>query len=615
MIARRAFLGKIAATATAAILAACGDGKKLATSSPTKDSVAASAMSASLAPTATVPVTPANSIALGTYVDSVPEYPRVLDRFIAQTGKKPALLMWYRNWANGPNPAFTAADLDVAYNHGAMPMITWQPLDGAVSSERRDQQPAYRCANIAAGHFDAFIIAWAKAAAAYQKVFYLRFAHEMNGNWYPWGTTSDNANGNTPAEYVAMWRHVVDIFRQQGATNVYWVWSPNASYADSTFTPFAQVYPGDGYVDWVGIDGYNFGTTQKKTTWTDLTSLMGETYDALVEFTNKPMMFAEIASAEQGGDKAAWITQGLMTDIPARFPRVYAVVWFNANREANWRVDSSPTSLAAYANVAKSALYSGLLSESLAPVVARSAGSPRPFATPAFQQLWNKTDASPSRRIYVWGPGAFTDGLTESYDSDVRTVQYFDKGRMELTNGTMTTGLLTVELITGNQQTGDATSVQRGPARIPAVGDPDNVFPTYADLAKVQMAEPNHTVAGMRITKLYRPDGSIGTFDVKGDPLTVTQGYDDATKHNLPKVFHDFRSASEFGGLAAIGLAVTEPVWVEVSVAGREVPVLVQGFQRRVLTYTPDNPVGFRVEYGNIGRAYYQWRYGTSAAI
>ena len=91
--------------------------------------------------------------------------------------------------------------------------------------------------------------------------------------------------------------------------------------------------------------------------------------------------------------------------------------------------------------------------------------------------------------------------------------------------------------------------------------------------------------------------------------LAKTTGYDAATKHNIPKAFLDFRNSPDLGGIQAIGLAITEPVWANVKVGGKIVPVLVQAFERRVLTYTPDNPILFRVEYGNIGRAYNAWRY------
>jgi plastocyanin len=260
-----------------------------------------------------------------------------------------------------------------------------------------------------------------------------------------------------------------------------------------------------------------------------------------------------------------------------------------------------------------------------APPPLQSGASPPPagggFADGAFQQLWAKTDANPGGHTYVWGPAPFTGGMMEAYKeapNGTRLVQYFDKARMELNapGSTVTAGLLTVELITGREQAGDATFVQRDPAHIAVAGDPDNAFPTYADLAPVQAAEPDNTAAATPVAKLYNPDRSFDVYaPAMVDPLAKTAGYDSQTKHNLPKAFADFRNATAFGGLPAIGLAVTEPVWANVKVAGKVVPVLVQGFERRVLTYTPSNPAGFAVEYGNIGQHYYRWRYqgGTAA--
>lgn len=250
-----------------------------------------------------------------------------------------------------------------------------------------------------------------------------------------------------------------------------------------------------------------------------------------------------------------------------------------------------------------------------------SAGSPAAsggFADPAFQQLWATTDANPGGHTYVWGPAPFTNGLMEDYKeapNGKRLVQYFDKGRMELTTpgGPVTAGLLTVELITGKQQIGDATFRQLDPAHVTVAGDPDNPFPTYADLGQLQSAETDNTGAGTPVVKLYNSDRTFGVYTpAMGDPLAKTAGYDGATKHNVPKAFADFRSTPAFGGIGAIGLAVTEPVWANVKVAGKTTPVLVQGFERRVLTYTPGNPDGFKVEYGNIGRAYQQWRYQSA---
>jgi len=250
-----------------------------------------------------------------------------------------------------------------------------------------------------------------------------------------------------------------------------------------------------------------------------------------------------------------------------------------------------------------------------APAVSAPNGAPQIFANPAFQQLWAQTDANPSGGSYVWGPGPFTGGMMEEYaeaTAGKRLVQYFDKARMELNapGGPVTAGLLSVELISGRQQNGNATFMQRAPAKVTVAGDPDNAFPRYADLAMLQGAEPNNTNS-KQITRQINADGTTGAAPAANDPLARTTGYDDATKHNIPKAFVDFRNAPNLGGISAIGFAITEPVWANVKVNGKVVPVLIQAFERRVLTYTPDNPTLFRVEYGNIGRAYNTWRYGV----
>ncbi len=202
------------------------------------------------------------------------------------------------------------------------------------------------------GDHDVYIRQWAKDAAAYGEPIYLRFDQEMNLSRFPWGV---GVNGNTSDQYVAAWRHVHDIFRQEGATNVRWVWSPNVSNGSST--PFAQVYPGDAYVDWVALDGYNWGTTQSWSRWTSLADVFGPSYDALVRMTNKPIMIAEVGCAEAGGDKAAWIRQGFLQEVPSKLPRVRAIVYSNGDWDADWRVESSPAALDAFREVASYPTY------------------------------------------------------------------------------------------------------------------------------------------------------------------------------------------------------------------------------------------------------------------
>jgi beta-mannanase len=297
---------------------------------------------------ATEPGPVSNPIALGAHIPGSWDSAKI-DEFSNMVGTTPAIVMWYQDWAK--DGTFKPYRMDTAVSRGAVPMVTWEPWDysagGSVS------QPRYALRTIAAGNHDAYIRQWARDARAWGKPFYLRFAHEMNGDWSPWGI---GVNGNTSAEYVAAWRHIHDIFRQENATNARWVWCPASS------RPFSRtIYPGDAYVDWTCLDGYNWGTTQSWARWREFSTVFGPSYDTLTSMTSKPVMIGETASAEQGGDKATWIRQGLLNDVPNRFPRVKAVIWFNANKETDWRVNSSPGSLAAYKEVAASPYYQGRL--------------------------------------------------------------------------------------------------------------------------------------------------------------------------------------------------------------------------------------------------------------
>jgi hypothetical protein len=302
-----------------------------------------------LVPGSAAAATSSQPIALGAYVFGAPDDVTQLDGFSSAVGATPAVVMWYQDWEGAP--AFDSVAMNAVAARGAVPMVTWQPW-GAPHTP--SGMPAWSDARIAAGAYDAYVHQWAHAAAAWGRPLYLRFAHEMNGNWYSW---SAGVNGNTAADYVAAWRHVHDVFQQEGAANVRWVWSPNV-FAPGDLSVLS-LYPGDAYVDWVALDGYNWGTAVDGKRWQSLADVFGYSYDVLTAQFAKPFMIAETASAEIGGDKAAWISQGLLTDLPARLPAVRAVIWFDENKETDWRVNSSAAALAAYRQVA--AAYRGSL--------------------------------------------------------------------------------------------------------------------------------------------------------------------------------------------------------------------------------------------------------------
>lgn len=291
-------------------------------------------------PTPVPPQPPAGtSLALGVW-SGQPWNPGSLNAVTSLLGRAPGVFLTYVGW---DRPFYRSDEQQIA-DRGASHVVTWQPN-------------GYSLASIASGGQDAFIRAWAQGAAAWGGRIYLRPMHEMNGDWYSWGR---GVNGNTPADFVAAWRRMHDIFVAEGATNVKWVWSPNVRYGSNY--PLADLYPGSAYVDWLGLDGYNWGLDRHlgQPKWQSFEEIFGATYREVTQLApGKPLMIAETASTENGGDKAQWILQTFLNDVP-KYPAVRAVIWFNeADGASNFRIDSSAAALAAFKQVLNSAAYQG----------------------------------------------------------------------------------------------------------------------------------------------------------------------------------------------------------------------------------------------------------------
>ncbi len=252
-----------------------------------------------------------------------------------------------------------------------------------------------------------------------------------------------------------------------------------------------------------------------------------------------------------------------------------------------------------------------------APAFTHGSAANIPFGLPAFGTLWSSIEPVVPN---FWGP-AYQTIFPEQYQEATggqRLVQYFDKARMEQTtaNGPVTNGLLTVELITGQRQMGDTLFATFPPSMLPVVGDPTNSWPPYAAFgagifaAKVgKSSDPVGTV--------YKTDGTFGfNPGLAAAPGAAFGSYQSDPggrfAHNIPFAFWSYLSALPIPWLSTMGLPLTEAVWVNVTVGGVATWVLVQPFERRVLSYTPTNPLAFQVEMGNIGQHYFQWRYTAS---
>ncbi|MEI6046264.1 MAG: PQQ-binding-like beta-propeller repeat protein [Chloroflexota bacterium] len=275
------------------------------------------------------------------------------------------------------------------------------------------------------------------------------------------------------------------------------------------------------------------------------------------------------------------------------------------------------------------------------------------FGDPNFQKVWQRTDKILTERTgvgrgFIWGSDSIFAG-NEPY-TDVsggqRTVQYFDKARMEVNNpkgnrndpNFVTSGLLVKELVLGRVQNGDDPNnyAQGYPSEVQIVGDPNTdganaVAPTYRsfkNLATFNQDNPVESKLGQQVTQRINRAGLVTLNITPPDPNVRLTTYEPATRHNIADVFvaygnqrglvwngstyvEDalFVTSSSPNATYIFGLPITDPYWVRAVVAGVEKDVLVQLFERRVLTYTPTNDANSRVEMGNVGQHYYRWRY------
>jgi hypothetical protein len=264
-----------------------------------------------------------------------------------------SLVLSYQGWEVADRRQdFPATQLDILRRHGSIPVLAWYPMDGTIGTVN---QTKFTLARIIDGTWDTYIRQYATEVKAWGHPFFLRFASEMNGNWTPW---SERVNGNQKGQYVRAWRHVHDIFTQVGATNATWTWCPNVE--DTTTTPLAVDYPGVGYVDWACMDGYNFSVDLKGGSWLSFAQIFQATYQHLLTMipSTMPVMIGEMGSVEQGGSKSVWITDALSVQIPTKYPRIKAVIWFNdTNPGIDVRFDTTPQSLAALRTTLASGAY------------------------------------------------------------------------------------------------------------------------------------------------------------------------------------------------------------------------------------------------------------------
>lgn len=291
-----------------------------------------------------------DTLLLGVYDGGFPNTFAGLDQLENALRYKFPLISCYVAWGDKPNEQFPTRMVETVNRMGSVPIITWEPWVVDFDQKIRTNLPplAQReygtLSAIARGEYDFYIVPWAKAAAAYRKPMFLRFAHEMNDPYrYPWGPQ----NGNRPEEFVAAWKHVYTIFQKMGATNVLWVWSPHVS-----MPWFEYYYPGPEYVDWIGVGVLNYGNVASWSRWWSFNQILEKAYPTLLRL-NKPIMISEFGTLSAGGDLAEWYRQAFY-HIDHTYSRgIRAVILFNQANDItispefplNWSLLQNPRAM------------------------------------------------------------------------------------------------------------------------------------------------------------------------------------------------------------------------------------------------------------------------------
>jgi mannan endo-1,4-beta-mannosidase len=266
---------------------------------------------------ARLPASPASY--LGVYEAGAPPAYRPVADFARAAGRQPNLVGYFSGWAE----PFALSYAKSLHSRGVIPYVQIDPTFASV-------------AGIAAGSYDAYLRSYAESVRSFGHGVVIGFGHEMNAPWYSWGY------GHVPAAtFVAAWRHIVTLFRGQGADNVTWLWTINADQKNTG--PVASWWPGANYVSWVGIDGFYFRSSDS------FASVFGETIRQVRAVTSKPVLLAETAV---GPDAGQFAKIGNLFDGMQKY-QALGLVWFDIKQRhgvfhQDWRVEDSQVAEVAF---------------------------------------------------------------------------------------------------------------------------------------------------------------------------------------------------------------------------------------------------------------------------
>ena len=264
-------------------------------------------------PAAHATLAPRLAAYLGAFEPGAPPDYTPVASFAKAAGRPPNLIGYYSGWAQ----PFSMAFANTLRSHGVIPFVQIDPTDASVSA-------------IANGSYDEYLRSYADSVRNFSDAVVIGFGHEMNASWYTWGYKHV-----APATFIAAWRHLVTLFREQGADNVTWLWTLEA---DGPHTgPLRSWWPGASYVTWIGIDGYYYRPTDT------FASVFGQTIRQVQSFSHAPVLLSECAVGPAAGSfaKIQDLFKGMSTY------DTLGLVWFDKKQTGglyrqDWRIEDSP---------------------------------------------------------------------------------------------------------------------------------------------------------------------------------------------------------------------------------------------------------------------------------
>jgi hypothetical protein len=263
----------------------------------------------------------------GVYEPDMPHSYAAADQFGRDVGRQPNLVAYYSGWGEGFQKTFA----ETAAIHGATTLVQMDPTDISLYE-------------IAHGRYDSYLKSFAASVATLGHPVIISFGHEMNGNWYSWAY-----HHSSPADFIAAWRHIVTLFRQQGAENVRWLWVVNSNSAQTG--PVHDWWPGSQYVTWVGVSGYYWLPNET------FSYIFGRVVADIRRFTQDPVLIAETGVGPFRGRSTGIrnLFAGLRKD------HYLGLVWFDRHsyggvyKGENWRLEGKTLALATFRTALRAA--------------------------------------------------------------------------------------------------------------------------------------------------------------------------------------------------------------------------------------------------------------------